>query len=250
MSLTTIATENGIATVTLSRPKVNAFNEEFVDHLRDTFRQLEADKDVRAVILTGQGSFFSFGLDVPELHGYSQAEFTRFLTKFTSLYLTMFEFSKPLVAAINGHAVAGGFMIATPCDYRVMVSGRAKIALNEITFGSAVFAGSLEILKCVVGHRNAELFALGGKMYSAKEAQKLGLIDEVVSSEALLDQANAAATEMAERDTVAFAQIKKLLRGPVAERIKQAEAASIRRFVEIWYAPATREKTKGIVIKG
>ncbi len=249
MPLTTIETKDGIATLTLTRGKVNAFNEKFVDHLRETFRQLENAPDVRAVILTGQGSFFSFGLDVPELHGYSQADFTRFLTKFTSLYLTMFEFSKPLVAAINGHAVAGGFMIATPCDYRVMVSGKAKIALNEITFGSAVFAGSLEILKCVTGHRNAEIFALGGKMYSAKEAQKLGLIDEVVASEALLTQANVSAKELSDNDAVAFAQIKKLLRGPVAERISQIEAASIRQFVEIWYSHSTREKTKGIVIR-
>jgi enoyl-CoA hydratase/carnithine racemase len=220
-----------------------------VDHVHDRFRQLESDPSVRAVVLTGQGSFFSFGLDVPELYDYSPSDFTRFLTKFTSLYLAMFEFPKPLVAAINGHAVAGGFMIAAPCDYRVMVTTKARISLNEITFGSALFAGSMEILKCVTGHRNAENIALGGKMYSAEEAKTLGMIDEVVSPEALSIHAHAAATELASRDTDAFAQIKKLLRDPVLEQIKQTETGSIKRFVEIWYSPSTREKTKGIVIR-
>jgi enoyl-CoA hydratase/carnithine racemase len=183
------------------------------------------------------------------LYDYSPSDFTRFLTKFTTLYLAMFEFPKPLVAAINGHAVAGGFMIVAPCDYRVMVTGKAKIALNEISFGAVAFTGSLEILKCVTGHRNAEIFALGGKMYSAEEANALGMIDEVVSSEVLMVHANSAAEGLGSRDAVAFAQIKKLMRGPVAEQINHTEAASIKRFVEIWYTPSTREKTKGIVIR-
>lgn len=249
MSLTNINSQNGITTLALTRGKVNAINEEMADHLLETFRQLSTDTDTHALILTGQGSFFSFGLDVPELYDYSPTDFTRFLTKFTELYLRIFEFPKPVVAAINGHAVAGGFMIATPCDYRVMATGKAKISLNEITFGSSVFAGSLEILKCVTGHRNAESFALGGKMYSAEEARALGLIDEACAPEAVLPRAQAVATELAGRDAVAYAAIKKLLRDPVIEQIKHTETDSIRRFVEIWYSPSTRAQTKGIVIK-
>ncbi|MCX6833623.1 MAG: enoyl-CoA hydratase/isomerase family protein [candidate division Zixibacteria bacterium] len=248
MSLTNVNSQDGVTTLTLTRGKVNAMNEEMVEHLQATFSQLSTDTDTLALILTGQGSFFSFGLDVPELYDYSPADFTRFLTKFTELYLRMFEFPKPVVAAINGHAVAGGFMIATPCDYRVMATGKAKISLNEITFGSSVFAGSIEILKCATGHRNAETIALGGKMYSAEEARALGLIDEACAPEAVLSRAQAVATELAASDAVAFTAIKKLLRGPVSEQIRRTEADSIRRFVEIWYSPSTREKTKGIVI--
>jgi len=249
VSLTNVNSQHGVTTLTLTRGKVNAMNEEMVDQLLGTFHRLSADTDTRALILTGQGSFFSFGLDVPELYGYSPPDFTRFLTKFTDLYRNMFEFPKPLIAAINGHAVAGGFMIATPCDYRVMATGKAKISLNEITFGSAVFAGSLEILKCVTGHRNAETIALGGKMYSAEEARALGLIDEAYAPEAVLPRAQAVATELAARDAVAYATDKKLLRGPITEQIRRSEADSIRRFVEIWYSPSTREKTKRIVIR-
>jgi len=250
MLFSSIATQHGITTLTLIRGKVNAMNEEMVDHLLGTFGQLGNDTNTRAVVLTGQGSFFSFGLDVPELYDYSPADFTRFLTKFTDLYLRLFEFPKPLIAAINGHAVAGGFMIAIPCDYRVMATGKAKISLNEITFGSSVFAGSIEILKCVTGHRNAEIFALGGKMYAAEEAKALGLIDEIAGPDEVLPRAQALAAEMAARDAVAYAAIKKLLREPIIDEIKRTETDSIRRFVEIWYSPSTRALTKGIVIKG
>lgn len=249
MSLTELTTRDSITTLCLTRGKVNALNEEMVDHLVEQFRRLKDDPGTRAVILTGQGSFFSFGLDVPELYSYSPEDFTRFLTKFTGLYLDIFEFPKPVVAAINGHAVAGGFMIATPCDYRVMATGKAKISLNEVTFGSSVFAGSIEILRCVTGHRSAEKIAFSGKMYSADEAQALGLVDEGAEPEAVLARAQAIAAEKGARDTVAYAAIKKLLRDPVAEQIRRTEAASIRRFVEIWYSPSTREQTKGIVIR-
>jgi len=245
MSQTQINRQQGIDILTMSRGKVNALNEEMVDHLVERFRELKDDPETRAVILTGQGSFFSFGLDVPELYSYSPEDFTRFLTKFTGLYLDIFEFPKP-----NGHAVAGGFMIATPCDYRVMATGKAKISLNEVTFGSSVFAGSVEILRSVTGHRNAEKIALSGKMYSAEEAKALGLVDEVAEPEAVLARAQAIAAEMAARDAVAYAAIKKLLRDPVAEQIRRTEADSIRRFVEIWYSPSTREQTKGIQIRG
>ena len=87
-------------------------------------------------------------------------------------------------------------------------------------------------------------------MYSAEEAKALGLIDEVCTPQAVLTRAQVVAAEMAARDATAYAAIKKLLRDPVIEQIKRTEAESIRRFVEIWYSPSTREKTKGIVIKG
>jgi len=250
MSLTELTTRDSLTTICLTRGKVNALNEEMVDHLVEQFRHLREDPETRAVILTGQGSFFSFGFDVPELYSYSPEDFTRFLTKFTGLYLDIFEFPKPVVAALNGHAVAGGFMIATPCDYRVMATGKAKISLNEVTFGSSVFAGSIEMLRSVTGHGNAEKIALSGKMYSAEEAGALGLVDEVAELDTVLSRAQAIAAEMAAHDTVAYAAIKKLLRDPVVEQIRRTEADSIRRFVEIWYSPSTREQTKGIVIRG
>ena len=116
----------GIATLTLSRGKVNALNEPMVEEIHRSFENMGKDPDVKAVILTGEGKFFSFGFDIPEFLGFPRESFARYLKKFTDLLTYMFVFPKPVVAALNGHAVAGGCMLATTCDYRLMVSGKAK----------------------------------------------------------------------------------------------------------------------------
>lgn len=249
MSSTCLERQRDVSILTLARGKVNALDEAMVDRLREQVGSLEHDPKTRAVVLAGQGSFFSFGFDVPALYGYSPGDFTRFLCKFTDLYGSLFVFPKPVVTAVNGHAVAGGCMLATTADYRIMATGKARISLNEITFGAALFAGSVEMLTRLVGERRAEIVALAGAMYSAEDAQAIGLIDEVVQPVAVVPRAIEIAAEMAGRDAVAYAAIKNLLRGPVAERIRLAEAGSIQRFVEIWYSPSTREHLKKIQIR-
>ena len=114
-----------------------------IDETAGCLQSLAADPDIRAVILTGDGSFFSFGFDIPEFLSHSKESFSSLLKRFTGLYTYLFTYPKPVVAALNGHAVAGGCMLALACDYRIMVSGKAKISSNEIAFGSSVFAGSV-----------------------------------------------------------------------------------------------------------
>ena len=249
MDFVNLSIENNIATVTIARGKVNAINEPVVEELDQCFRQLESDDKVKAVILTGQGKFFSFGFDIPEFYDFSKQDFTRYLRKFTGFYSYLFSFPKPVIAAINGHAVAGGCMLVTMCDYRIMVEGKSRLSLNEITFGSTVFAGSVEILKYCVGARNAELILETGKMFSPEEAKELGLVDEVVSETELAGRAAELAAEYAARESSAFVDIKGLLRRPVVESYITREPESIDRFVEIWYSPSVRANLKKIEIR-
>ena len=136
-----VCVDGEVAVLVLSRGKVNALDEPTIGELEDRFRELETDEAVRAVIFSGEGKFFSFGFDVPEFLAFSKEEFTAYVTAFSGLYTYMFLYPKPLVAALNGHAVAGGCMLALACDGRVMAAGNAKIALNEITFGSTIAIG-------------------------------------------------------------------------------------------------------------
>lgn len=244
-----IEKDRGVATLTLCRGKVNALDEELVSRLGAAFRELNQDPDVRAVILTGQGAFFSFGFDVPGFLDYPPQDFIRFLTRFTGLYRQMFTLSKPLIAAINGHAIAGGCMLATACDERLMVPGKARISLNELTFGASLLAGSMEMLKYWVGPRAAQRIAYDGAMYSAEEAAAMGLADELVDADALTDRAQARARELAGKDPAAFAGIKALLREPMAMEMARLEPASNQAFTDIWYSEATREQLRGIVIR-
>jgi Delta3-Delta2-enoyl-CoA isomerase len=120
MDFVTLQKSNGVATLTLNRGKVNALNAAVVDQLRTRLKDLEVDREAAVVILIGAGKFFSFGFDIPEFLSFTKQEFTEYLTNFADLYTYLFLYSKPVVAALNGHTMAGGCMLALACDHRVM----------------------------------------------------------------------------------------------------------------------------------
>jgi enoyl-CoA hydratase/carnithine racemase len=248
LSFMHVSKDGEIATATLSRGKVNALNEPMVEQLTKSFEDLAIDNEVKSIIFTGSGKFFSFGFDVPEFLSYPKDDFVRYLEKFTNLYADVFLFPKPIVAALNGHTIAGGCMLATACDFRLMVTGKARISLNEITFGSAVLAGSVEMLRYCVGSRNAQSILYSGAMYSAEQAFELGLVDQVSSEDALAEDARKIAQELAQKDSSAFRCTKHLLRKPVAEQMIRREKDAILEFVDIWYSEQTWENLKAIKI--
>jgi 3,2-trans-enoyl-CoA isomerase len=250
MCIERTAVTNGTVTVTLARGKVNAIEEAFVTELSAVIASLRDDPAVTTVILTGRGKFFSFGLDVPELYDRSPEQFAGFLGDFCRLCRDLFTFPKPLIAAINGHAVAGGCILALACDYRIMVAEGPKIALNEGTFGASIFAGTVEMLKYAVGDRLAQEILLTGKMFTPLQAQSMGLVDQLVDAPGLLTAGAQKAAELAANYGPNFVSLKRLLRQPTVDAIDRRDQASIEEFVRIWYSPETRAKTKSIQIKG
>jgi enoyl-CoA hydratase/carnithine racemase len=250
MTFVHLEVREGLATVRLERGKVNALNEQVVDELSRCFRDLEADPAVRGILFTGTGKFFSFGFDIPEFLGVPKEEFRRYLRKFTTLCRELFFHPRPVVAALNGHAVAGGCMLATACDARVMVKDNAKIGLNEIGFGSSLFAGSLEALRFCIGERRAQEVVYGGVLYGAEQAQSLGLIDAAVDGATLVEEARRRLDPLVAKSPRAFRSIKRLLRQPVVEEMQRREEASIQEFVDVWYSDETRAELAKIQIRG
>ena len=237
------------ATLMLNREPVNALNGDVLDQLRAHLKALENDRQVRAIILTGAGKFFSFGFDVPEFLSFTREQFAEFVTNFTGLYAYLFLYPKPVVAALNGHAIAGGCVLALTCDYRVMVNDKAKIALNEISFGAAVFAGIAEMLRFCVGSASAASILYSGAMYMAQEAKGFGLVDEVATEQDLLTAAAKAALDLGSKNPPAFASVKSLLRKAVAEEILRREEESIKAFIDIWYSESTWANLQNIKIR-
>jgi enoyl-CoA hydratase/carnithine racemase len=249
MGFVELTRDGEIVHVTLHRGKVNAINGAVVEELGKTLDVLREDASARALVLTGHGKFFSFGLDVPELYPLPRDRCRDFLIAFTELYTSLFVYPKPIVAAVNGHAIAGGCMLAMACDRRLMADGKGKIGLNEITFGASVFAGSVEMLRICAGPRNAERVLIEGSMYPPAEACAMGLVDRIVPEDELMSVALAEARKLASRDAAAFASLKGLLRRPILEVMRARESESVREFVEIWYSESTREQLKGIQIR-
>jgi len=248
MEFVQLQKRDGIATLTLARGKVNAMNGPVVEEIRASLESLEDDPEVKSVVLTGAGKFFSFGFDVPEFLSFDKAQFTQFLTSFTDLYTYLFTYPKPVVTALNGHTVAGGCMLALACDYRVMVTGKARISLNELGFGASVFAGITEMLRFTVGSANAAKVLYSGTMYSAEEAKSIGLIDEAAAEPDLMNAAFKMASTLGSKHPPAFAGIKSLLRRTIAEDMIRRERESIKEFVDIWYSEHTWANLKNIRI--
>ena len=252
MEFVQLQKRDGIATLTFARGKVNAINGPVVDQMREHLKSLEHDPEAKAVVLTGAGKFFSFGFDVPEFLSFEKPQFARFLTAFTDLHTYLhtylFLYPKPVVAALNGHAIAGGCMLALACDCRVMATGKGKISLNELGFGASVFAGITEMLRFAVGSANAAKVLYSGSMYSAEEAKAIGLIDEVTAEQDLMDAAFNMASTLGSKYPPAFAGIKLLLRKTIAEDIMRRQPDSIREFVDIWYSDHTWANLKNIKI--
>ncbi|MCK5390962.1 MAG: enoyl-CoA hydratase/isomerase family protein [Deltaproteobacteria bacterium] len=250
MSLINVKSGEKIATITLNRPKVNALNEPLIDELRAAFDNIENDNDINAVILRGKGSFFSFGFDVPEFMSYPKDSFERYVFSYSDLIKKIFMFPKPVIAALNGHAVAGGCILALGCDYRIMVTGKAKISLNEMTFGSTLFSCVIETLRYAVGSKKSEHIIYSGKMFSAEEALSLGLVDKSASEEDFISIVEETAQDYSRRDMPAFNSIKKLLKMETLKKIEEEEKDTVSQFVDIWYSESMRENLKNIEIRG
>ena len=249
MSHTNLKIEEKIATITINRPKVNALNEGVVEEISGDFDNVRNDKNVNAVILTGEGSFFSFGFDVPGFMDYPKDSFERYVLKYSELVKNIFMFPKPVIGALNGHTVAGGCVLAIACDQRVMISGKAKIALNEMTFGSTLFSCVTETLKYAVGPKSSEKIIYSGKMFSADEALELGMVDKIANENEFNSVVQETARNYDSKDLCAFASVKKMLKTETLENIEKHEAETISEFVDIWYSESTRYNLKKIEIR-
>lgn len=249
MSYVELKESDVIATIILKRAPVNALNEQVLYELKAAFHGAAQDESIKAVVLTGEGSFFSFGFDVPGLMSWPKDDFQSYVTKFSGLIKDIFMFPKPIIAAINGHAVAGGCILALACDYRIIKSEKAKIALNEMTFGSTLFSCVTETLKYAVGARGGEKILYSGKMYSAQDALSIGLVDKVSGEKEFLSDLTEVAHDFAGKDINAFSSIKKMLKQDTLNRININEEESILEFVDVWYSDSTREQLAKIEIR-
>ncbi len=184
---------DGVVTVTLNRPeKKNALSIAVRDEVADVLDVLAVDDRVRAVILTGAGSVFSAGFDLSEFADPDPDHQRRLWASSDRYHHTVLCFPLPLVAAVNGAALAGGFDLAVMCDLRVASEG-AYFAHVEHTFGDVVYRPLREL----VGASVARDLVLTGRRIEAGEALAVGLVNRVVAGGDLLDAAGAVAAEIA-----------------------------------------------------
>ena len=155
MEFTRVDRDGELLIITLARGKANPLNAAMVEELITAFGAASGD-DVRAVVFASdRPKFFSSGFDVVEVFAYDRDRMKEFFSRFIDLYEAMLHLPKPVVAAVSGHAFAGGAVLALACDSRVMAEGEFGFALNEVNLGIVVPPGFIRMAVAAVGEKNA-----------------------------------------------------------------------------------------------
>ena len=238
MNLTSVLLEkaDGIATVTLNRPeKLNAYTTEMGDEVTHVLRTLRDDESTRVVVLTGAGRAFCAGVDLEHLKSHQNGQNASsgprlgeedFLRK---LPLEMLEYPKPLIAALNGHAIGVGMTMIMPCDIRIAAKD-AKLGFVFARLGILPGLGSTHLLPNLVGMARAQELVLTGKKILGAEAAEIGLVNLAVASDEVLARAIEMAHEMAEIDPNVLRHAKRALhfgaRHSMAEAMENERAES------------------------
>jgi enoyl-CoA hydratase/carnithine racemase len=228
---------DSLAVVTLEQGKANALNGELIAALHKELSAAVADDDVRGVVLaSARPRFFSGGFDVAEVFSYDPPTMTEFFGQFIDLYEQILRTPKPVVAAVSGHAFAGGAVLALACDARVLAEGEYGFALNEVNLGIVLPPGVMRMAIDAVGGRHARELILAGKALSPARALEIGLAAELAPAEDVLARAKARATELAEKPPSALAAVKQAFSLAVGHPATPSDRAFLPEFIRHWFS--------------
>ena len=245
MSLVRVERRDDVAVLTLDRPRANAFTPELV---RELARALADGAEAGAVVLASSASgLFSAGWDLPYLVSQSRKGFEEFVFGYCELIRQVFAFPRPVVAALPGHAIAGGLILAAAADERIAAQGKGEVGLSEVLLGVPVPACLLEIFRHAIGPRATERLAATGENLSFERALAVGLIDRIVPAETLLEESVARAHVLAGRPREAHAAIKLRIRAAAMARFDQARGGDP--FADIWFSADAQARIAALVAK-
>lgn len=249
MSTLNVTYTDDYAVMELNRPKANAINAQMTHDMRETFHDLAESESVRGAILTGQGTIFSAGLDVVELYGYDESEIASFWESFGQLLEDMAGFPKPLVAAINGHAPAGGCVFALCADSRIMSEGKGRIGLNEVPVGVVLPGPIVELARHVLGNTRAADLIYHGALMLPEEAAAFGLIHSIVPHEDLLAAAEAKLKAWLELPQEPWRKAKAALRKPLLDAMDMDPSQAFGDTLRYWWSDESRARIGAMIDK-
>jgi len=244
----TVSRTDGLAVLRLGRDHGNAINGALVDDLIAALQAIEGDREVRGVLLAAAGKLFCPGLDLQELVQLDRPAMESFLARFSAAVLMLYTCSRPVVAALHGHAVAGGCVLALTADWRVL-QREAQIGLAEIQVGVPFPFGVSMILRESIPRTHLEEVALFGRNYRGDEALQVGLAHELHDSEGFEAHCLERLRELADKDPDAFAVTKRYLRSATVERIRAYDPQFATEFLDRWFAEPTRRRIEAIVAR-
>ena len=238
--------QDGILVVRLDHGKAHALDLELSRALAQTTQEIESNADVRAVVLTGTGSIFCAGVDMFRVLDGGSEYVDSFVTSMAETLKSLFQLSRPVVAAINGHAIAGGCVLAAACDYRIMAHGTGTIGVPELSVGMPFPLVAMEILRFATSEAHLQELVYRGRTYPVEEAYERGLVDELIEPDSLQGRALEIAQQLGSEPSARFRITKRQLRGPALELMDRARETDAEVRVA-WKDPATLDAIRRYV---
>lgn len=236
--------DGDVAVLRLAHGAVSAMDLELCEAVGKELRAL-ADAPARAVVVTGTGKAFSAGVDLRRIVDGGPEYVAAFLPALSEMFRAAFELAKPVVAAVNGHAIAGGCVLAATADTVLMAEGNGRIGVPELRVGVAFPRVPLEVMRFAVGDVAARRLILGAQTHAPADARELGLVDEVVPADELPSRALAVARELlAAVPDDTFALTKTQLRRDTVERMDRYADEDVR-VEQVWAAGSTDGRIAG-----
>lgn len=232
-----LRSQDDVTEIRMAHGKASALDLELCDAL--TRAVTDAAPGARALVLTGTGRIFSAGVDLPRLLREGPEYRGRFLDALSRAIVTLFECERPVVAAVNGHAIAGGCILAAACDWRLMVDTGATIGVPELAVGVPFPVAALEVVRCAVGDAGAARLVVSHANLPPADAAACGLVHRLVPPAELESAALAEARRLAAIPAVSFALAKRALRAPASERIRATRSLDDE-VTRAWQGPDVR----------
>lgn len=236
---------DGVKLIRLECGKANAIDGALLETLGTALDEALSE-DARAVVVTGYDRFFSAGLNLKNLPD-THKGMSAFVETFDHGMRRLWSFPLPTVAAINGHAIAGGCVLAAACDVRVAADGDYRVGLSEIDLGVPFPASALEILRAAIDAAWLTELVLGGRLLGPKDAREAGLLHAVVPSESLMPESLARADRLGAKPQPAFRRTKETLRADALARIEARADEDRRHFIEAWFSDETKKRREAML---
>ena len=229
---------SGVTVLRLKHGKVNALDLDLLRAITAAMRDMDGNG---AVVITGTGSAFSAGVDLQRIVDGGQSYVQEFLPALSAAFMAIFDHPGPVVAAVNGHAIAGGCVIAAACDVRVMSQG--TIGLAELSVGVPFPVSAIEILRYAIGPAVGRL-VLTASLLDPSQAHSIGLVHDIEVPDTLLDSAAGRAQRMAQVPAEVFSFSKRQLQQPARDRIA-AQSGDDEAVLAMWSSARTRDAITG-----
>jgi enoyl-CoA hydratase/carnithine racemase len=239
--------DDEIAVLRLEGGKANAMTPELLDTIERMLDGFERSP-AAAAVLTGYERYFSGGLALPVIIDFDLVEMRGFIEHFSRVMTRVFACEKPIIAAINGHAIAGGCVLGLVCDWRLAADDPTlRIGLNEAQLGIGLPAIVIEALRLAVPPASLVPIAIEGTLFAPGDALALGLVHELAPAGDLLARATTKARACAALPAAAVAQVKHALRAGALDAIARTADAETARWLETWFSSGAQARLRAVV---